>query len=652
MSKRARPVPAPAVPAVESRTLHRLALLALVAAVGLAYCNTLNVPYIFDDFPTIEKNESIRDLTDIGRVLQPPTEGGSGVSGRPLVNLTLAINYAISGLKPWSYHLFNTVVHALAALALFGLVRRTLLGPILRERWREPALPVAFVSALLWAVHPLLTESVTCIIQRTESLFGLFYLFTLYTFARAAETSDRVTKIRWGALSVVTCAVGMATKEAMVTAPLIVLLYDRTFISGSFRGAMRHRWVYYGLFASWILLFYLLQGNPMRGGTAGYEKVSSWEYLLTQCRGIVIYLKLSLWPHPLVLDYGTGVSRSLAAVWPQALLLVGLATGTFWALGRRPVIGFLGAWFFIILSPSSSVVPLVTQTLAEHRMYLPLVAIVTLAVGLLARRSVTLLLPAGLAVAFVAGIVTLSRNALYHDAHAMWSANLAHWPENERVYGGLANAADEAGNFAEAAGYYEAFLAHRPDDALIRFNYARDLVKSGRRPEAIPQFEQVLKLLPENTEARTNYAACLLALERWDEGIHQMQLILRLGKGNAIDNFNLAEAFRKTRRVPEALEQYEKALARQPREKAGFMQSRYGDTLLMVNRYADAAGAYRAAVEAQPELFGAWMNLGGSLMTLERVDEAIRAYEGALRAQPHDPAALKNLEFARSQLRR
>ncbi len=652
MSKRSRPAPAPvpAAPAAGRRSLVPLALLALAFAVALAYCNTLNVPFVFDDFPTIEKNTSIRDLSDLAAVLQPPSEGGSGVSGRPLINLTLAVNYAISGLKPWSYHLANTLIHALAALTLFGLVRRTLQGPVLRESWGPQALPVAFVIALLWAVHPLQTESVTCIIQRIESLVGLFYLFTLYALVRFATTESSRARIAWGVAGVAASLLGMATKEVMVTIPVVALLYDRTFLSGSFRGTLRHRWLHYGLFASWALLFYLLQGNPMRGGTAGYEKVTSWDYLLTSCRALVIYLKLSFWPHPLVLDYGTVVERSLAGVLPQALLLVALAAGTAWALVRRPVLGFLGAWFFIILSPSSSIVPLVTQTMAEHRMYLPLVTVIALGAGWLARRQPGWLLPAGLGLAAVLGLVTLQRNDLFRRPHELWSANRAAWPENERVYGGLANAADEAGDFVRAVGYYEAFLEKRPDDVNIRFNYARDLVKAGRRQDALPQFEQVLKMMPESTEARTNYAANLLALEQWDEGIRQLQLILRLGKGNAVDNFNLAEALRKRGRLPEALEQYELAVARRPKD--GFMLYRYADALMQVSRPADAIPLYRRAVEEKPDQFGAWMNLGGAYLMLDRAAEAIPAYEAAIRLKPDDPAARQNLAYAQSQLKR
>lgn len=623
-----------------------LALALLGLAVCLAYANTLRAPFIFDDIPGIERNESIRHLSDLGTVLSPPSAGGTAVAGRPVVNLTLAINYAISGLKPWSYHLGNLVIHGLATLALFGVVRRALLGPVLRAAWAQAAPTVAFVVALLWALHPLQTESVTCTIQRTESLVGLFYLFTLYAFIRATEhTGSR--RIAWAAAAIASCAAGMGTKEVMVTAPVIIWLFDRTFLGGSFRSTGQNRRLYYGLAATWALLFFLLQGNPLRGGTASYEKVTSWDYLLTQCRGIVLYLKLSVWPHPLVLDYGRGVTRSLAAVLPQALLLVTLFAGTVYAIWRKPVVGFLGAWFFIILSPSSSVVPLVTQTLAEHRMYLPLAALVALGAGWLAHRSPRWLLPVALGLAAIALLLTVQRNTLYGHPLDLWLANRAAWPENGRVNGSLASVAHDREDFAAAVEYYEAYREFLPEDPNIRFNYARDLVKVGRREDALAQFEAVLAAQPNNTSARTNYATCLLVLGRHDAAIEQFQLVLRLKPRDADDQFNLAEALKKAGRPREAVTAYQLAADLKPAD--GFKQYRLGDAYLQIDRPEEAARAYRAAVEVQPDLFAAWANLGGSYLLLGRADDAIWAYQHAVQLKPNDQAARKNLEYARSQ---
>ena len=627
-----------------------LAVSLIVAAVFLTYANTLNAPFIFDDGPSVEENRTIRQLWPLSGVLQPPNANGEGVAGRPIVNLSLALNYAVSGLKPWSYHVTNMLIHALAALALFGLVRRTLEGPVLRERWGGKSLPVAFGIALLWAVHPLQTESVTCVIQRTESLVGLFYLFTLYSFARAAAAGSQTQEIIWSGLSIAACALGMATKEVMVTAPVIVLLYDRTFVSGSFRGVLRHRGLHYGLIATRALLFYLLQGNPLRGGTASMATITPWQYLLTQCGAVVLYLKLALWPHPLVLDYGTGFVTVPLQVLPQALLLVALAGGTIYALWRKPVLGFLGAWFFIILSPSSSVVPLVTQTIAEHRIYLPLAAVIALGVGVLALRSARLVLPLCLGIGLVLGAVTFQRNRLYASPEAMWRDSLANQPDNYRVHVGLAGLADKAGNFEEAAVHYEDYLRHKPDNLDVRINFAKDLVKEGRRDEALQNFASVLRVRPVNTEVRINYGACLLAMDRVDEALQQFEMVLRLDGRDPDNHFNLAEALIKAGRLAEALPHYQQAVTLKP--DAAFIHYRHGDALLKAGRVAEAATAYHTAVTIQPDLFAAWTNLGGCLLKLGRIPESLRAMETAQRLKPDDEATRNNLEYVRGQLPR
>ncbi len=640
-------VPPPPAPAARVSGLWAAGI---IAAVCLVYGNTLRAPFIFDDGPSITLNESIRHLWPIGPVLQPPVNGGPSIAGRPLINLSLAANYAISGLDPWSYHAANLIIHALAALTLFGLVRRTLEGPVLRARFGTTAAPVAFGIALLWAVHPLQTESVTCVIQRTESLVGLFYLLTLYGFVRAAAADSRPGRLGWSAACVAACTLGMATKEVMVTAPVIVLLYDRTFVGGGFREAWRrHRWLHCGLFTTWALLLHLLAGNPLRGGTADYESISSWQYLLTQCRAVVLYLRLSVWPHPLVLDYGAGFARTVAEVWPQAVLLVVLAGGTLWALVRRPVLGFLGAWWFVILAPSSSVVPLVTQTIAEHRVYLPLAAVIALGVGILATRAARLVLPACIAAGLLFGGLAFSRNRLYQSVETIWRDNLAKQPDNPRAYLALATVADKEERFPDAVHDYEEYMRRKPDDTAVEFNFARDLVKAGRRAEAMQHFESLLRKQPGEVEVRINYGASLITTGRLEEAARQFQFVLQLRHGDGDDHFNLAETLAKLGRLPEALAHYQQAVALKP--DMAFAQYRYGNALLQAKRPGEAAKAYRKAVRLKPDLFEAWVNLGGACLMTNSIQEAVTAYETALRLKPDDQSCRANLEYARGFVR-
>jgi len=310
-----------------------------------------------------------------------------------------------------SYHAVNLAIHLLAALTLFGLLRRTLArmggaGSAGQGRPTPPpdthlpapgpsagalaaagdaarqsdAAALAFAIALLWALHPLQTEAVTYVVQRAESLAGLFFLLTLYGFVRAVESGKPPRARHWFLASIVTCLLGMASKEVMVSAPLIVLLYDRTFVAGSFAEACRRRGRYYaGLAATWLLLAWLVLGTAGRGGTAGLGTPVPWSaYALTQGQAIVRYLQLAAWPHPLVFDYGTSVVRSWVEAWWQTTAVLALLGLAIWALFKKPRTGFLAAAFFVILAPTSSVVPVATQTMAEHRMYLPLVSVITL----------------------------------------------------------------------------------------------------------------------------------------------------------------------------------------------------------------------------------------------------------------------------------
>jgi protein O-mannosyl-transferase len=362
--------PSPVAPLKPSRGIDWQviwALGAIVAAVFAAYASSVSAPFVFDDQLSIVENPTIRQLSLAALV--PPSGQGLTVEGRPLLNLSLALNYAISGLNAWSYHLLNVAIHLLAALTLFGLVRRTLAA------LNAPASTLISLSAaLLWTLHPLQTESVTYLVQRTESLMGLFYLLTLYCFARGATTGN---KTPWFALSVVACALGMATKEVMVSAPLIVLLFDRTFIAGSFRDAWARRSrVHLALAATWLLLAVLVIGAGNRGGTIGTSAgVTWWQYAMCQARAIIHYLQLAVWPSPLIFDYGSDFV-TFGEFAPFALLDLALLGLTAWALWRRPVFGFLGAWFFVILAPTTSVVGGTRQMLAEHRMYLSLAALV------------------------------------------------------------------------------------------------------------------------------------------------------------------------------------------------------------------------------------------------------------------------------------
>lgn len=613
-----------------------LAAAAIVLAVIAAYSNSFFGPLIFDDRQWIVENAAIRHLWTALFPLH-----ASVVSGRPVLSFSFAINHAISGTQVWSYHAFNLVIHVLAGLVLFGLVRRTLLQPVLRGRFGAAALPLALAAAAIWALHPLQTGSVTYVSQRAESLMGLFYLLTIYCFVRGAGSGPPG---RWHALSVTACALGMATKEVMVSAPLLVLLYDRTFVAGSFRETWKQRWrLYLGLAGTWLLLGYLMAGLDNRGVGYGHA-FTWWTYALTECRAVVKYLCLAVWPSPLVLDYGMeGIGHPMEAA-PFALILVVLVAATAIGLWRRPTLGFAGAWFFVILAPTSSVVPVAFQPMAENRMYLALAAVVTLGVlaiyTLAGRRSLVacLLLAVGL------GFLTHRRNNDYQSAVMIWNDTVAKQPNNPRGHNNLGYALDQAGRMAEAKTQYEEALRLDPSYADAHNNLGGILDKMGQWTEAKSQYEETLRLDPNHVDAHNNLGMVLEKMGRLAEAKTQYEGALRLRPGSADVHNNLGNALEKMGRLAEAKAQYEEALRLEPENARA--HDNLGNLLAKTGQTAEAKAQYEAALKADPENATAHYNLATALARMGLLPEAIEQYGQALRFKPDYFEAHNNLGTA------
>ena len=266
----------------------------VVLAVFVAYQNSSSGPFIFDDEESIPKNPSIRQLDT---ALSPPSGIGITVSGRPVLNASFALNYAISGSNVVGFHLGNVLIHILAALTLLAVVRWALLSAVFNGKFSTHATALAGFISILWAVHPLQTESVTYTVQRAESLVGLFYLLTIYGFIRYAAGG----RWSWCLLSGSACLLGMGTKEVMATAPFVVFLYDRTFVSGSFRTAWsRHGRLHLCLAGTLVLLGVLVIAERGRGGSIGVnETVTWWGYICTQPVAIVRYRSALRFQQPL-----------------------------------------------------------------------------------------------------------------------------------------------------------------------------------------------------------------------------------------------------------------------------------------------------------------------------------------------------------------
>ena len=480
---------------------------ALAVLVGglLAHLPGLGGAFVYDDLVTIVGNPHFTPLW-------PPSEAlwavpDSGLAGRPVVSFSFALDHALGGFDPHGYHVTNLVAHLAAALLLFGVVRRTLSTPALAPRFGAAAAGLAGAAALLWAVHPLTTSAVTYVYQRSEVAMMLCLLLTLYGAQRSWSGGRS-----WVVLSIAACWLGVGSKETMVAAPVLVLAHDALFGAGSVGAALaRRRGLYAGLFASWVGLAALVVHSGAHGTSVGFAgAIGAWEYLRTQAVAIVLYLKLSVWPQPLVFDYGWPVPES-AVRWATAgACVLALFAATLGALRRRRASGFLGLWFFAILGPTSSVLPIVTELVVEHRMYAPLAAVTVLVVcgvwALLDRVGVRgpAVLGVGLLAAAPLVVLTRARGAEYADPELLWSESLRHAPGNARAHYVLGEFAREGGRVGEAQAHYRQAVELQPDDPFWRLNPGVLALEQGDLDLALEMLEAAVRLRPAWTVAHYN----------------------------------------------------------------------------------------------------------------------------------------------------
>jgi tetratricopeptide (TPR) repeat protein len=500
--------------------------------------------------------------------------------------------------------------------------------------------PTALSVALLWAVHPLLTESVTYTIQRAESMMGLFYLLTLYCFIRGAGPGASKARV-WFPLCVCACLLGMATKEVMASAPLLVFLYDRSFIAGGFAEAWRRRkWLYSCLASTWVVLALLIHSTGGRAATVGFGSgVSLWAYALTQLPAIVHYLRLCFWPHPLIFDYGMALVRPSLWTVPSALVVAGLAGAAAWGLVKRPAIGFLGAAFLVILAPSSSIVPIVTETVAEHRMYLPLIPVVVVVV-LAANRwlrqaafPLCMILAAGLAWG------TWERNEAYRSAESIWGDTIAKLPTNERAHYNLGCVLqDIPGRLGEAVSDFEQAVRLKPDYYKARDNLGNALRSLGRASEAIAQYEEALRVYPEFAEAHNNLGIALEGIPgRLGEAEEHFRAAVRIRPGYDAAFANLGLLLvKKPGSLGEAVEDLERAVRIAP-DNADYRRDLANALALQPGRLPDALAEYQASLRLSPGSAETHACLANALARIPgRGADAVAQYEAALRIDPAD----------------
>ncbi|MEM7205825.1 MAG: tetratricopeptide repeat protein [Planctomycetota bacterium] len=554
-------------------TPHRLrrwtaAIAVIVGVVVGVYWRSFGVPFLFDDHSAILDNPAVRQLWPL---LTPAAD--LPVSGRPLVSLSLALNYALSGYEVFGYHVVNLGCHAASACLVFAIAARTMCAA-----GRQPAASqtTALVIALLWATHPLISEAVVYVVQRTELMVSFFMLAALYAALRAFGAG---ASRWWTSTAVVAGMAATQCKEIAVATPILILAYDRAFAAGSFAGAWRHhRLLHVGMFLTWLPLAAGILAGP-RGDSVGFDHgVTATEYLQTQAGVVMWYLKSCVAPTDLAISHFWPITTHLADAALPGLALMAATAAAAMAWWRWPKIGFLALWFFAILAPTSSVVPIPAEVAAERRMYLPLLAIVALAVLAIEHAGQRLIQAAGQGRAWlrlggaIAAVTTIAlfaqmtrdRVEIYGDEITVWRDAADKQQDNAVAHTNLGLAYERSGDLLAAIAHYHRSIAIREDHAVAHLNLGGALARHGDLDAAARSLNRARELDPHHPAPWINLGNIAIMRGAWVEATRLYQRALELAPTRVKAHVNLALAFEQLRRFDEARRHLQRAVALDP----------------------------------------------------------------------------------------
>lgn len=632
---------------VESFFDHKFSSAVLLMAAGvIVYSNSFECPFIFDDSQILDSPQLHRLFPFLDIITN---------TNRPFLNLSLALNYAFHGIAVQGYHLVNLTIHIIASLFLLGVLRRIFQSPRLSPRYGSHGHILAFIIAFIWLVHPLQTNSVTYIIQRAESMMGMFYLGTVYGAVRYFRTPHD----GWLVGAVIFCMLGMATKEVMFTAPIIIMFIDYILWSSSWGEMIKeHKTLYIALFLTWLIPVYLLLSSQEYHKSVGFglRTATPMEYLLTQPGVIFHYLKLAIFPVSLCLDYQWPIATKGEEIFPPLFILGTAILATIWGLqGKRPP-ALAGLWFFLILSVTSSFIPI--QDLAfEHRMYLPLVSVILLVVLTLdwllykyishrSKRRILAIIVMVLTV-FSLGYLTYKRNQDYRSEEVMWRDILRKRPENLRAHNDLGLALIRADKADEALFYLNRALEINPRYIVPYNNIGLLYLNQGDILRARDSFLTAIRLKPDYAEAINNLGLTYAQSGDYVSARQQYERAVQIDGRYAESYNNLGVIYLSERKLKEALVLFDQAIQLKPHYATAY--NNRGIIEIYQNRFAEAEQYFRRALRLNPRYAKALNNLGVALKNQGRTNEASMYFARALELSPQYREPAENLKDIQRQ---
>jgi tetratricopeptide (TPR) repeat protein len=645
-----------------------IALIVLALLVLVAYANSLPNSFQFDDYEGIVDNSALHDLGNIPSYFtNPALFRSSNADWRPVLQITYALDYAFAGADPTMFHVTNILFHAGVSWLIFliaaeiGRQRRPPepdAGPI-------PAAWVSFVAAALFAVHTVNTQTVDYIWARSSLLAAFFYLLSFYCYLRGPLNAEG-EKSRWwhiGGLSAF--VLGMATKASIASLPAMLGVYELLFLNPAGRNPLTlylkepRRLLKYLPFAC-MLIAYLVLRDALLPNTIKNLLAPPWvgrtTYLFTQFRAWIYYLRLYVWPHPLILDYpGFGWSSSLGDFRVLAsLVLIGAIVIVAWRARRTaPILTFFTFWFFIALLPEASIV-VRADKVTGHRPYLAYAGVSVAAAFLSLKAAVWLwrkwkgqrprdgsfrlgyAISIGVVLIALTG-ATMKRNLDWRDAVTLWTDVLRKDPTNPRAYTSLAFEYTATENYDKARQLIEKAVQLSPKNSSPYFyrGYLNSLLANDE--SALADYTKAIELRPRRARYFVYRGDLYRRIGRLDEALDDYQYALQLNPQMWEAYFGIAMAHWERKELDPAVASCRKLNRMNPRYRQGF--TCLGSLLMHQGHFDEAFKVYHSGVTRFPKDSTLWYGLGTAYEELGMYGEAQEAYSNSssLMRQPIQP---------------
>lgn len=611
------------------KTKHTLISGLLVLLAILLYFNTFGNSFVYDEKALIINNTFIRDTANIPFFFSLEYWKNchpGGKTYRPFRTVTFALDFALWGLNPWGYHLTNLLLYAANCVLVYLLMLRLVKmvtpfksappmdQPFRRMNPSSETVTVPFLTALFFVVHPIHTEAVAYIKNRSELITFLFYLagFLLYfSFLRSGSTLKRITVYIAGLACFI---LGFITKEMAFSLPVMIGAAIVLFKpKNTWKHSLGFTLPFYVTAA-----VYLVIKKTILGSVSMYDNpmpITLWQQIMTVMMTIGRYLKLLLFPIGLSVDHHFLVPNSFlqTEVWLSCLGLVVLLGAVVVTTRRYKLTSYGLAWTVITLLPASNIIFIAGRPFAEQRLYIPslglclvLASAFSCLSGVLTRlfpekKGATFAIYIALGVSLLYSYTTIKRNLDWKNPVTLWASAVKSEPGNPRAHNSLGMSYAEAGQTDNAIDSYLAAIEHDPYYIDAYYNCSVEYASIGKRQDSIALYRQMIKHLPD----------CAL-------GYNYMGF-----------------EFTALKRYPEAISMFEKAIELQP-DLANAVFG-LGCVYNITGKLEAAITWYRKGIELEPDNPRQYHNLGLIYKNLGRKAECIELYKSLIRHAPYSP---------------